>query len=329
MDSLEPAPLSEEIEIRVEKSAEGQVLRIQVEGRSDRYPYALLRKGTRYFGLRVGDRLRLMTREEILRVGNSGGGGKKDRLQKAIDRVMEEQDRLRKRSEQLMWLRLLPVPEGRLADLRHPQLMNLLTDPTRTGSRRSGFTFAAAYFFGQIRPATKKRSGETCLEIGAENHYFARVFRTGGVEFEAPLGGLSFIGPPSVPGYEMVLSPLRIAEFLTSIVRLLRGLFRTEELWEKAPGDQIVGELALFGLKGAYLIEESLRTWARLPKLQPYPEDDFALDRVLIVPRTEVLENPDRIALRMFQELFDAFSLPDYDMPEQFDRKTGRLVLPE
>lgn len=329
MDSIEPAPLSEEIEIQVEANAEGdQVLRIQAEGRRERQPYALLRRGWRYFGVRVGDRLRALTREEVLGAGHSGQEHE-ERLKQAIDQVMKEQEGLKQRSKQLLWFRLLPVPEGRLADLRRPELMKLLTDPTRTGSRRSGYSFAALYLFGQAKPRLKRIDGRTCLELGAEDHYFARVFRTGGVEFEAPLAGYSFVGPPSIPGYEMVLSPLKIAEFLTSIVRLLRGLFRTAELWEEAPGDQILAQLALFGLKGSYLVTESIRSVARLPELAPYPEPDFTLGRPLIVPRTEILENPDRLTFRMFQELFDAFGLSESDMPAEFDRKTRRLVLPE
>lgn len=323
MDSVEPAPLSEEIEIQAEASAEGEeVLRIQAEGRPERRPYALLRKGTRYFGVRVGDRSRPMTREEILGQGQSAQGGE---VQKAIEKIQDEQERLRQSGEKLLWLRFQPVPGGRLK-LQHPELRDLLTDPTRTGNQRARRTFADAAVYGQRRPCLVTRHGSRALEVGADEHHFTRIYRNGGLEVEVPLEYA--FAPPAT-------SPLQLAELLTSVIRLMRGILTLEEIWEGKAGNQVLGQLALFGLKGVALTPQSARRTVLSPgspsvvTLRHYPDKDFTLERVLILPQAEILENPDRIAFRMLRELFEAFGLPESEMPAEFDRKTGRLVLPE
>lgn len=326
MDSIEPAPLSEEIEIQVEASTEGdEVLRIQAEGRRERQPYALLRKTTRYFGMRVGDRLRPMTREEVL--GEGQGQGDEEEVQKAIQKIHEELERVRRGEEQLLWLRLQPVPGGYL-DLQHPTIAELLTDPTRTGNQRARRTFADAAGYGQHRPSLVSKHGLRALQVGAETdeHHFTRIYRDGCLEVEVPLEH-AFAPPAS--------SALRVAELLTSVVRLMRGLLSFEEIWEENPGNRVVGQLALFGLRGVALMPQSARRRelvsgpSNAVTLRHYKDKDFTLDRVLIVLRTEILENPDRIAFRMLRELFEAFGYPESEMPAEFDRKTGRLVLPE
>jgi len=330
MDSVEPLPLAGEIEVEAQESEEGgAVLRIAVQGTPERQPYALLRKGAWVFVVRVGDRLRPMTREEILGQERRAG----DSTQCTVQQIIDEQERKRQSGQRLLWLRLQPGLEGQL-DLQQQDLGVLLTDPTQTGNRRAGANFSAAYVYGEHQPRLVPGSGH--LEIGAEGYYFLRIRRDGGVEFEAPLHYL--FGPPTIPGYEkeLVLSAVRVAEFLASVLRLLRGLIVSAELWQKPPGDQVLGQLALFGLRDAYLMPEAARAFALLPgpplgrvSLEAYPEEDFTLDRILTVSRSEVVENPDRMVFRMLRELFEAFGYPESEMPKEFDRKTGRLVLPE
>jgi hypothetical protein len=67
MDVLEPPPLPDEVSVGIVKDQTDQaVLRARVQPTEGREPYALLKSGGRHFLIRSGDRLRPMTREEVL-----------------------------------------------------------------------------------------------------------------------------------------------------------------------------------------------------------------------------------------------------------------------
>jgi|GEM_PF-613531 len=355
MDRLEPAPAAGEIVVEAvpTKDEERGVIRIQVKGQPDRRPYALLRKGARIFVTRVGERLRPMAREEILGQAGVDGEDREGRLHEVAHRLFDERERLRKEGGRLLWLRLQPTadPADSRLDLQSPELRELLTDPTRTGNRRQGATFSLAAYYLEAEPSTARHHGQTVLELGPEGGYLTRVYPDGGIEVEAPLDILE--GPPVHPGHgnDVVLSSVRLAEYVASVFRLMRGLLTASdepaesEIWMTPVAVseiEVVTQFALFVLRGVYLMTESScrsasSPWpAELPglhtdgpRLEPYPEDDFTLDRALIATGAEVLDNPDRLAFRILRELFEAYCYPESEMPHELDRKTGRLVLPE
>lgn len=354
MDSLEPAPRAEEIEIEAvntERPGEG-VIRVAVKGQEGRQPYALLRRGARIFVLRVGDRLRPMEREEILDREARGSQEREEGEDLAVQtqtihQLFKEREHLRRQGRRLLWLRLQPTPGGRL-DLQSDELKELLTDPTRTGNRRQGANFSLAHAYLGTEPTLRQCRGETVLELGTRGEYFVRIYRDGGLELEAPFEGLE--GPPSIAGHrnDIVISSVKVAEYVASVFRLMQCLLKNFEetgLWETPiadPDTGVVVQFALFGLQGIYLLSESARRSALSPwpaglpgfppggtRVRPFLGDDFTLDRELIASRAEILENPDRFAFRLLRELFEAFGYPESEMPREFDRKSGRLILPE
>ena len=66
IDRLEPSPLPEEVRVEPVPLDQGlAVLRIRVDPRPERRPYALIRSGGRHFQVRVGSRIRPLARQEI------------------------------------------------------------------------------------------------------------------------------------------------------------------------------------------------------------------------------------------------------------------------
>ena len=61
-----------------------------------------------------------------------------------------------------------------------------------------------------------------------------------------------------------------------------------------------------------------------------YQEDDFILEPLLHFKNRDVCEDPDSCGFRLVRRIYgDAFLFSLKDLPAEFDRKTGRLVLPE
>jgi len=325
LDSVEPAPLSEEIQVRVENSDDGdEVLRIQAEGRAERRPYALLRRGGRYYVVRVGDRLRPMTREEILGPGEGGKQGRDE----AIRRVLEERKDVLQNEEDLLWLRVEPTRPVTL-ELQAPLFDEIVRDPARTDNRRTGWHFARS----DHRPAlgNGRLSWDlTYSHAHGEQRFSVEIRGQGGFEFRLGLRDLDLV--ERLPdGAKRAIHPLTLFEYLVSAFRIVGAVYTDPGAARSGLPEEIVVDLVLLGLEATALMRR--RGW-----VPPDPDEnptygegrDFTLAGVpLVFPTSEVVDEPDHCGFRLVRKIYEAFGVREEGLPREFDRKTRRLILPE
>jgi hypothetical protein len=333
VDTIEPR-LSAEVRIEVVVEGEGAVLLISTIPEEGKKPYALLRKGGREFLIRVADRMRPMTREEIF-ARNAPSEDELDGLVQSLRQELEEERRSASQgSRGFYWFRLKPAKDLEL-DLDRLEGSNLLIDPSLTGNRRVGRNFVAAFTVGHLRPVRQRHQKRVCLEVGKHEIFWLRIYRDGSLAFTAPLA--SFHAGVQ-PGAEKPLWPEALAEYPVSLLRLAGALYGEESLWEgdKLPSPQLeVGaHLAIFGLGGWSLRPGTPRLplWFQFLREEPkiYQEEDFILERPLIFKAKEIRDEPDRCGYRLVRRFYEeAFLFSEDDLPDYFDCKTGRLVLPE
>ncbi len=309
IETVEPSPATEiRVEV-IEAEGEGPVLQVAVRPEQGRGPYAFLRKGGRHFVKRIADRIRPMSREEVF-------GAKDDRdqsspLRNTVERARAERNRRQEQEKAGLWLRLEPAEPIEI-DLQDPRVETLLSEPESSGNRREGWTFSRFQFRPEVRRDHLSTAPEELLSV--------EIHRQGRITFSAPLPVLQERGepreiwPPVLS--ELVVSALRVA------AEVYRGVF--------SPEAAIVVDVALIGVKGWRLrpgTPVSLTRFRLIPPAQ-FEDDDFLLDRPLVVPAGDLLDNPDSIGYRLIERVYEAFGLRREQIPQVFDPVTRRLVLP-
>ena len=313
VDRLEPSPLPEEVQIVPVSTGKGlSVLQVRVQ-RGQRGPYALLKNGARSYQLRIGNRLRPMSREEIF--GRSPERqASPDRIERAKRRVLDARDEAQKRGRGSMWLRIEPI-EPIEVDIQSPLFEELLFDPTTTGNRRSGWHFVQA----SERPEIKK--GRIAWKSGDD--FSVDIEQDGVLTCLAPLESFHYMGEDGE------LWPLALLEYPISAFRLARTVYRD---FEPSSSVDVLADIAFFGVRGSKLRGGSIlgRHWRR-NAVREYPEDEEDLTRPepLVLSLSELLTEPDRCGFRLVRRVYEAFGYREREMPREYDRESGRLVLPE
>lgn len=309
VDSLEPAPLPGEVVVEPITVAGTAVLRVRVEPKSERRPYALVRKGGWHFPLRIGSRIRPMSRQEIF---PSQAGD--DRVAATVDKVLAERNEFQRTAGECFWLRLQPAAEIEL-DLESPLYEALASDRRKSGNRDGGWHFA--HWSGQIQ------FGHERISWGLDDRLEVQVFADGGLSFLLALELLRHKGD------ERELWPYTLLEFPISAFRIAREIYKDR----LEADDRVVADLALFGLggwtlrrgsMGSYFSDRGLGTVAF-----PEPEDDLVWTKPLVFSGREVFEHPDRCGFRLVKRVYHAFGLREHDMPDVYDRQAERLVWPD
>ncbi len=311
VDTIEP-PISSEVSIGLRDEGQGTVLRVEVnsEGvKGEGTPYAFLRKGGRHFVIRVGNRIRPMTREEIFR--GSGRPILDEHLQKTEFKVMEERRRILEAGEELLWLRLEPAAKVSL-DIQDTKYEEFLQNPQATGNRLSGWNFSKFTYRPRIRPAGRLiTSSEELLKV--------EIRRDGGLLFSAPLEALYWKGD------EDQIWPPVLIEYIVSALRLARAIYQGP----LRPRDAVVVDLLLSGLKDWKLRPGTPGVWFSGNRPKVFTEDDFVLAQPLVF-RFEELDSdsgPDRCGYRLIERVYEAFELRREAIPNIFDPQSGRLTL--
>ncbi len=323
VDTIEPPVSGGEVSVRSVDEGEGTVLQVAVRPDPGRKPYAFLRKGGRHFVIRVGDRIRPMTREEVF---SRGPEGSSEALERAEAELIAEGNALLQRFRDLFWLRIQPVPPFSL-NLDALRASNILIDPSLTKNRRTGQNFLLAA--GGMRP--RLEAGK--LGLGKADDFRLEIFRRDGLEFRAPL---KVFHAGHEPGALKPLYWLTLLELPISVFRLLSRLLQEESLWEDPASEKTVfiASLALFGLEGWTLRPSSPRDfhsgWGsyllRVPQSSSVQD---LLSTPLRLPLAEVRDHPDRCGFRLAGRIYEAFGYGIDDMPPEFDQEAGRLILPE
>jgi Putative DNA-binding domain len=314
VDTLEPTPTEQEVWIQRVESEEGEgVLLVEATPRKESRPYSFMKKGGRDFPIRIADRLRQMTREEIReRFRNSLAVG--GEVEETIQKILEERQQVQKDGKPLLWLRLQPVGEIKI-DVQEPRLEKFLTDPQATGNRPEGWTFASS----QQRPKLSNDKLVTLVGEGADDVRRAEVQGGGGLLFSVPLTWLHYKGD------QRELGPLFLLEYPVSALRIAAQIFERE----LAPEVKIACDFALISLNGWCLRGGTPGTWFFISPANDcheYEEDDFLLEKPAIFTSKQICGEPDACAWRLLERVYEAFGFRRHQMPEFFDPIQRRVT---
>ena len=277
-------------------------------------PYAQ-RDGGRRFLIRVADRLREMSREEI---GKEFGAESTDK-----DRAAEIAEKLRKdqASDAIerpqLWLRLEPTESLNLDFSAKPtqdQFRIWLTDPTATGNRRSGWKFAHGY-------ATPTFAVHLARHGDDSYHMRTHITEEGHVTFAVDRESLRIGGIIALR-----LDPYALIEYPVSVFRLMAAILK-----RYADGHanlQVVAGLVISGILG-WSLQPSPREPVRLlGEQEGFGDSVLALDPArLVFTADDFRENPDRCGLRLVHYIYREFGFGNHAIPPEFDQTQGRLLL--
>ena len=316
IDTLEPSP-SIPGEVRIDSEPDDQagfVICIQVKKSvPGRAPVAQLKDQGRRYWIRVGDRVRIMSREEI-RKQFSQATDEGEVIEKQLLAAREQALRAaNKDHEARFWMKIQPVPEfdHQRFDIGDKALEVLLMDPAATGSRRNGWNF--------IRELTRPRIGASGLKRSDKMDEI-EIQRTGAIVFSTALDRLHWNGA----AHE--IWPYALLEYPVSVMRLAAKVGGT---W----GGEVSHLLVDFAFAG-------LRDWTlrggspRLPSgryhhLQPFKEDNLEPIKPFKFNKEDLVTEPDRCTLSLITFVYEAFGYEKEAIPPEFDQKTGTLIIPD
>lgn len=314
VDTIEPSPRGTEVVVETcEVSGSGRILRVRVKPEPRRQPYAQLKSsGGRYYYIRIGDRNRSMTREELAEAWCETEVEEKAE-EDARSQMLGEREKLRKRSKETFWLCILPVDELAV-DIQSQRVSELLRDASLTGNRPTGWVFANPY----REPELKKGRIVQGVPDGIE----ASVHRSGKITLSAPLASFQW------QGQERELYPYALLEFPTSAFRLAAQVYSAKLV----PEARVLADLALFGLEGWTLRPYSPSVHGhRIHSMQhdtwPFEEGRDFVDRPISFGCRELCEEPDWCSYRLIKRIYEAYGHPEELIPREFDQQTRKLLI--
>lgn len=306
IDTLEPSPtIPGEVDIELCPEGDGSVIHIGVKpappGRS---PVAQLKDQGRRFWLRVGDRVRTMSREEI-RAKFAKGSQASQEIEKQL---LADRESIRSKKNPCFWLKIVPDTE---LDIEFgDEEKAFLTNPAATGNRSSGWTFVRELVYPQ--PFAKGLRLKDEFED-------VEIHTTGAILFTAPLDRLHW------KGGEKEIWPYALIEYPVSILRLASKVF---EKWGADMSEAFV-DFAFVGLRDWTLWGGSPRDPSgRFQPPPAYEEPDLVPAKPFKFRRKEIIKEPDRCGFRLITSIYRAFHYEEKDVPPEFDRKTGVLIIP-
>jgi hypothetical protein len=311
-DAIEPSPISREIEVeQIPCNGDGTVLKLSVRPSKTRTPYALREGTARHFLKRVSDRMRTMTREEII-PRQSGTDSVRDLAVAKLKSARE-----RRRVQEIFWLRIQPVNANGLKFEKSFQ--EYFRDHQRTGNRYAGWNFIDPY--RKFHPPTADG-----IVFGQGNGICVRILHDGAIEFSMPLVNLYWKSADGSRGADAnEIWPYCLLEYPTSVFRLAGTIYKEHGL----NADIFLGDIALFGIRGWTLRPHSPKSFGyRFAKPKAAEFDEIVLDEPANFTREQIIDQPDRCAFRLVTQIYWKFGLWEEDMPVEFDQDTGKLVLP-
>lgn len=325
VDSIEPQPASEVTVDPVEWEGRPAVLRISVAPAEGRRPYALRRGTGRHFFVRFEDRLRPMGRAEMTQSLHGQQPGREEEERKAAGSLREDLDEAEqevgKRQAELFWIGLKPLRRLRL-ETQEPVFEELLREPAASGNRSLGRHF--------IDPQWKPQLGQGWTGTRGDAPQRLRIHRDGLIAGWAALAlleaGEHLEARLRLERPVRALSPWALLEYIASAFRVAARAFGGS----LTDGDRVLADLALLG------IGEWVLGWGS-PGRDTFSfefrvfdsGDDFRLPDPEPFGWEEIRTAPDRCAFRLVRLVYEAFGFPDDAIPQEYDRRAQRLVLPE
>lgn len=320
LETVDPAPLTEEVRIEA-RPAEADpavlVVHAQPSQSRGRQPFAYRKKGGWHFLRRVHARNHPMSREEIFRTRVTRSTD--EFVQAAIQDLVAARQEFRDSGSEGLWLALTPVRNLRL-DLQDPLFDRLANDPLVSGNRHSGWHFARSTHAARPRLAKDSVRWGVWTDTPGSALSWVEVGETGSLRFWVALRRLYR------KGEEREIWPLILLEYPISAFRIAREIYRGH----LDPEDRVVANVALFGVSGWKLRGGTPGdvSFYDADELRTQSEPDLLWDPEVLDFR-EIDETPDRCGFRLVRRVYQAYGLPETAIPRQFDRDTGKLLLPE
>lgn len=319
VDTIEPSPLDNEVEIhQIPRDDLGAILHVQVREGSRR-PYALLKDRGRQFLVRVGDRMREMTREEIAEAFRTTRPAS-DRVAETMKRVGEAADR--ELGSSSFWWCLEPSESLEIdfenADAETKKFFeDLLMRPQASGNRSSGWTM----IFDHSKPKFRSSGVKHVVGTGPKEHS-VEISPQGRMTFRAPRIRLD--RDWSDEGMEIF--PFALIELPVSTFRMAAKIVDRYA----APRTELkVIVAAVIGGVGGATLRPGSPNEPSLPWRKPKRFEGKDL-RVapFEVDGAELRKSPDGAAYPLIRRIYEGFDLDADDIPREFDPKDRVLRLP-
>lgn len=312
IDTIEPSPaIPGDVTLElVPAIGEGHVMRIKVrELTGDRAPAAQFREQGRRYWTRVGDRLRIMSREEIAAKFRET----KPTTERVEDQLLDERRQVQLEKKPRFWMKIQPSHEWdwQAFDSNDPALRDLLMNPTASGNRRDGWNV-----LHELKEPKLRSNG---VRHGYDDEEYVELQKTGSLELRVPLERFHW------KGGERELWPYALLEFPVSLFRLASKFFET---WGAEQTGEVLVDFTFVELRGWSLRRGS----PRRPRYGLAPEiygefDHLAPPKPFRFQREEVVAEPDRCGARVIAFVYEAFGYGEDAIPPELDREKGRLVI--
>ncbi len=311
VESIKPPPSGIEVKIEQVPDESGRIVFCVVcdPKKKRETPYSYMKGGGHFYPVRIGDRIRLMTHEEIFERPSHPDKPE----QKALQQIQADREKRLKEGKELFWLRIQPVPALDL-DIRDPRFKEYLQVPEKTGNRRLGWNFASEH----SEPQLKKDH----IDHGDKSYRLTEVFEDGHIVLTAPLETFRWRD-----GGEKLLYPYALLELPVSVFRLAQTIYRETETRSNM---RVFADAAFIGLNGWGLRPHSLNALGYLVhKAAVFDDDkDFVLSEPLVFQGQDLLKDSDECAYKLISKIYQAFGYREDVIPREFDRETKRLVFP-
>ena len=124
-----------------------------------------------------------------------------------------------------------------------------------------------------------------------------------------------------------MIAPRPLIEYPVSAFRIAARVYGAQQ----TTAFRLLADLSLFDVQDRGLRAGSPESFRFAYEEPRYLEDDreILFERPLEFSRAEVIDEPDRCGFRLLRRVYQAFGLGEKDIPSYYDRRAGRLILPE
>lgn len=309
IDLIEPPPTEDELIIEV---VDDVVLHVALKPMQQRRPYALLKGGARNYVIRVADRNRPMTRDEIMKHFQGSRGD--PALEVVTQRFLQRKNKLADEGRERFWLRYESQSPCTI-DRQDPVLETYLREAEATGNRELGWNF--------VVPDRKPVLSKERLSTGIEDYREVSIMRSGAIELLGEMEMLHWKGNPKE------IWALTLMEYCASVARLAGKVY--DNLTDLGRDSAILVDCALFSVSEWGLKPGSPRSLNyMMGNMVHYSEaKDLMWNDPLSVSMDDLVNYPDHIAFRLTRRVFEAFGLREDAIPGEYDRQEKRINWPE
>ena len=314
IETIEPQYQTDEVRL----NAKDGLIHVTVK-KGKNPPYAQ-RDGGRRFWIRIGARLREMSREEIggeFAEAFKARSTEKNPVAEIAEKLRKDQASVALEKPQL-WFRLVPTASLDIDFNDEPtqdQFRIWLTDPSATGNRRSGWDF--------VHDLRGPRFLGDQVKHGNDDDYMStQITEQGHLTFRVHSDSLR-----QLVGAVSSFAPYALVEYPVSVFRLMAAILGRHA--EAHANLQVVAGLVISGIRGWSLSPGSPREPARLSEgPKTFENDVLEIDpERLVFAANDLKENPDRCGLRVVRLIYGRLGFESGAIPPEFDQQQGRLLL--